>query len=420
MADQGVPLERTATRERASRRGAATAILAHAPLVVLLAVAAVLRSFRLADPSGALIGDEVYYVQDARVILGLPVLFHHLPGSALSGLDPNFEHPPLGKLVMAGFIRIFGDRDFAWRIPSVILGTLGIGLLYVIVLQVGGTRRQALLSAFLLAFENLSFIHGRIATLDVYVTTFMLAGTCLYLASRYEVAGVVFGIAMLCKLNGICGVFGLALYEALLASRGQGSIPRPSLRPLVVTSAFCAAFFLAGLGALDGFFTEYRSPWAHIASMARFAKSLTRVGPPQGSESTPLQWWVNAGVFNYFQVTASANGTTRTTVFFRGAMNDYIIAAAPFALLHSARRAWAGRSRLAAFAVASFLGNFAPIFVAWAVLSRMSYIYYMVPAIPAIACAIAGIATSAPRVFQWAFAAAVLYSFRVYFPFHYS
>ncbi|MGD0679789.1 MAG: glycosyltransferase family 39 protein [Polyangiaceae bacterium] len=394
-------------------------VLRHAPLLVLLGVAAVLRSFRLADPSGALIGDEVYYVQDARVMLGLPVVFHHLPGSALSGLDPNFEHPPLGKLIMAGFIRVFDDRDFSWRIPSVILGTLAIALLYAIVLQLGGTRRQALIAAFLLAFENLSFLHGRIGTLDVYVTTFILAGTSLYLASCYEVAGVVFAIAMVCKMNGICGIFALAIYEVLLATRGSWRVSWSALRPLVLTTVFCAAFFFLTLGALDCFWTEYRDPWSHVMAMVKFAKSLTRVGPSQGSESTPLQWWVNSGVFNYFQVTTSSGGVSRTTVLFRGAMNDYIIAAAPFGLLYAARRVWTGQSRLAAFAIASFLGNFGPIFLAWAIVSRMSYIYYMVPPMPAIVCAIALLATAVPPVFQWGFAAAVVYSFIVYFPFHY-
>jgi predicted membrane-bound dolichyl-phosphate-mannose-protein mannosyltransferase len=419
MSEHGAPRGSHGSGFREAPLRTATGTLTHhAPLVILLAIAAVLRSFRLTDPSGALIGDEVYYVQDARVILGLPVIFHHLPGSALSGLDPNLEHPPLGKLVMAGFIRIFGDRDFAWRIPSVILGTVGIALLYAIVFQLGGTRRQALFCAFLLAFENLSFVHGRIGTLDVYVTTFMLAGTCLYLASWYEVAGIVFGISMLCKMNGVGGIFAIALYEILLALRDRGAISWPSLRPLVITSVFCAAFFFAGLGTLDGFFTEFRSPWSHVVSMARFAESLTRTGPPQGSESTPLEWWVNSGVFNYYQVTTAVGGVARTTVFFRGAMNDYIIFAAPFALLYASRPAWSGRSRLAVFAVASFLGNFAPVLLAWAILSRMSYIYYMVPAMPAIICAIVLLATSVPRRFQWAFAAAVLYSFRLYFPFH--
>jgi hypothetical protein len=127
---------------------------------------------------------------------------------------------------------------------------------------------------------------------------------------------------------------------------------------------------------------------------------------------------VNSGVFNYFQVNTTVDGATRTTVFFRGAINDYILAAAPFALLHAARRAWTGASRLAAFAFASFLGTFVPVFLAWAILSRMSYIYYMVPVMPAIVCAVALLVTSVPRVFQWTFAAAVLYSFRMYFPFH--
>ncbi len=382
-------------------------------------MAATLRSFRLGQPSGALIGDEVYYVQDARVILGLPVMFHHLPGSAQSYLDPNPEHPPLAKLVMAAFIRVFGDKDFAWRIPSVILGTLSIWLLYQIVLTLGGSRRQALLAAFALAFDNLSFVHGRIAMLDIYMTAFCLLGTLLYFRRSFELAGIAFGVATLCKFNGVLGVVALVLYELLRAPRWRlGPLAR-ALWPSAITGAFCIASFLAGLGALDCYVTAYTNPFAHIAYMVSYAKSLTRNGPPQGAESTPLQWWMNSGVINYFVVTTSVQGGTWTSILFRAAMSDVVIFAAPFALFDAARRTWAGTSALAAFAIASLIANYAPVFAAWAIVHRMSYIYYMVPSIPAIVIALALLVGKAPRYLQSCFVVAMVYGFCFSFPFHY-
>jgi predicted membrane-bound dolichyl-phosphate-mannose-protein mannosyltransferase len=392
---------------------------AEAPIFALLVIAATLRAFRLGQPSGALIGDEVYYVQDARVILGLPVMFHHLPGSAARYLDPNPEHPPLAKLMMAACIHLFGDRDFAWRIPSVVFGTLSIWLIYRIVLELGGSGRQALFAAFVLAFDNLSFVHGRIAMLDVYMMTFSLVGTLLYFRSYYEVAGLAFGIATLCKLNGLLGVFALVLYELLRTPRWTFRPLWRALRPCLVTGVFCVASTLAGLGALDCFVTTYRDPFTHLAYMVTYAKSLTRTGPPQGSESTPLQWWMNSGAINYFIVTTSVPGGSWTSILFRAAMTDVVIFSAPFALFYAAKRTWQGTSRIGAFAIAALIANYAPVFAAWAVVHRMSYIYYMVPSMPAIVCAIALASGKLPRYFQWCFVAAMIYGFCFSFPFHY-
>ena len=43
-----------------------------------------------------------------------------------AGQDPNSEHPQLVKLIIAGAIDLFGDGPFAWRIGSLIFGTIAI------------------------------------------------------------------------------------------------------------------------------------------------------------------------------------------------------------------------------------------------------------------------------------------------------
>ncbi|MBS2026610.1 MAG: glycosyltransferase family 39 protein [Deltaproteobacteria bacterium] len=389
----------------------------HGPISALLIVGAALRSFRLGEVSGMLIGDECWYVQDARVILGLPVMLKNLPAAPLSGLDPNSEHPPLAKLIMAGSMRLFGNTEIAWRIPSVILGTLSILLLYAIVLRLGGSRKQAWLAAFVLAFENLSFIHGRIAMLDIYVVAFVLLATWLYLTRRFELAGVVFGVAALCKVNGLFGLGAMLLYDLVRARRHLWPIPWRWLWPRARAVIFALGFFLLGLGALDAYWTEYRSPFAHLSHMFSYHASLKHVGRPEGNESTPGDWWLNGGAFNYMTWTQTVNGVSKYTVF-RAAMNEYVIFAAPMALFYAAWRAW-NRSRLGAFAVASLICMFGPMFAAWVLADRKSYIFYMVPSVPAIACAIALMAPKLPRPAQWGFVVAVLYAYAFNFPFKY-
>jgi hypothetical protein len=230
-------------------------------------------------------------------------------------------------------------------------------------------------------------------------------------------------VAALCKINGVLGLVAVLLYDALrgaqLGWRGslRASWPalRPSwdaLRPRVTAVGFCVAFFLAGLGALDNYWTEFRGPLEHLGHMVHYHAGLTHVGPSTGADSSPLGWWLNQGEINYY--TSTVGG--RTDVRFRAAMNEYIIWAAPLALLYAGHRAWAAGSKLAAFAVASFVANFAPPFLAWAIQSRTSYIYYMVPSMPAFACAIAAVAERVPRPLLWCFAGAVLYAFFFSFP----
>jgi predicted membrane-bound dolichyl-phosphate-mannose-protein mannosyltransferase len=381
------------------------------PILALVTLAATLRAFRLGG-TGGLIGDEVWYVQAARVIAGVPVLMHHLPGGAKSGIDPNSEHPSLAKVVIAGMIRLMGDREVAWRIPSVVLGTLSVWLIYKIVLTLGGreARQQAFFAAFILTFDNMFLIHGRIATLDIYFVTFVLLATWLYLQGYLEIAAVVFGVAELCKGNAIAGLAAVMFYELLLARDRWRRPSWPAIgRRVVVIGLFLAAFLL-GLGALDCYFTEYRGPFEHLAHMREYHVGFRRTSS-SGTESTPFEWWLNEGAFDYYTVTAPTKH-----LLFRAAMNLYVIAAAPLALVYAAERAWTARSSVATFAVASVLANFLPVFLAWAIFSRASYVYYMLPLIPAMACALALLACSGPRLLRWAFVAMVLYAFVFSYP----
>ena len=54
----------------------------------------------------------------ARVILGIDVPEGGKYGDREKYLDPNTEHPPLGKLLMAGSMAAFGDNGIGWRHPE--------------------------------------------------------------------------------------------------------------------------------------------------------------------------------------------------------------------------------------------------------------------------------------------------------------
>ena len=144
--------------------------------------------------------DEVYYVNAARVIAGINPPADQKYHDAPRGDDPNSEHPQLVKVMMAGAIELFGDNPFAWRLPSLLLGTLAIVALFWLVRAAGGSDRLALLAATLMAADNLLLVHGRIGTLDVPVLALMLCAAVAYLRGRPLAAGILVGIGTAMKL----------------------------------------------------------------------------------------------------------------------------------------------------------------------------------------------------------------------------
>ena len=397
-------------------------------LLGLTNVAFGLRLLWLDRPRRALIFDESYYVNAARIILGLQVPegahYQGLP----AGLDPNSQHPPGAKLLIAGSMRLFGDNAIGWRLPSVLFGTVAIALVYGIVRRAGGLKPLALLAAFVFAFDNLVFVHSRIATLDIFLVAFLLLGVYCYLGAQPVLAGLAFVAATLCKIQGVYGIGAIAAFEAvrMLAHRRGG---RPfqvrNLQPLAVAVAVYAVAFPLLLGGLDRVWSTYKNPFEHIGHILRYGFSLARSDGPQGSESNPWQWLVNEVQIPYLRtdVQVLVDGklrTSRPTVFFRGAMNPYVIFITPLAMAYAARTAWRRRrDEVPSLALVLFVVTFLPYWPAALLAHRISYIFYFLPVLPAVAMAAAHLmyAPAVGRLVRWAYVGAVLLGFYVYFPF---
>jgi dolichyl-phosphate-mannose--protein O-mannosyl transferase len=112
--------------------------------------------------------DEIYFVQSAEQYLHLQV-------------PMEWTHPPLGKLIQAAGIVIFGYSPFGWRIMGVIFAILMIPLMYFLGKKLFGTWIGALASAFLLTFDFMHFTMGRMGTADTYVVFFSLASQLFFL-----------------------------------------------------------------------------------------------------------------------------------------------------------------------------------------------------------------------------------------------
>jgi len=427
-AADGEAIPTAAPRDRVRDRALAVVQDPVNVLGVVLLLAFVVRGIWLDQPPGGLIWDEAYYVNAARVIDGLPVPPQDHYADAPAGIDPNAEHPPLGKVVIATSISLLGDGPLGWRLPSIVAGMLVLFAFYGIVRGAGAGTWLAILALALLAFDNLTFVHGRIATLDILVLAPMLVGAWLASRGRWALAGVAVGIALLVKLTAIFAALALALF--LLIELASGRRDRALVRRTVKRGGIFVVpmliVWLVGLWALDLRYTTFTSPVDHLRHMLTYGANLEQVDRSRGvgctGSSEPWQWLINECQLGYFKVTENPTddpSVTRTTVEFRGALNAFLAGAMPLALTFAAWAAWKRRDPLATWATVWAAANYLP-YVALALLSdRVMYLYYMLPVVPAVAAAIAVFLVRAglPPVIRWAFIFLFAAGVIAYFPF---
>jgi dolichyl-phosphate-mannose--protein O-mannosyl transferase len=173
----------------------------YGPLVVLVAVILLLHFSIMMRPNQPLF-DELHYVPDARLVM-----------SGEETARP--EHPPLSKLLIIGGIELFGDNPVGWRFFPIVSSVAGVAFFYLACRRLHLSRKLALIATFLLGLENLSFVHGSIAMLDVHCITFGLLGLWLYLRKNYIPAAVAIGLSALAKMTGLAMLAVIGLHWAL-------------------------------------------------------------------------------------------------------------------------------------------------------------------------------------------------------------
>jgi dolichyl-phosphate-mannose-protein mannosyltransferase len=417
-------------------------------LAPLLLAALGLRVVHLDLPSDYAIFDEIYYLNAARVLIGLPprsagqnltrvgVPVANIPyAGAPKGVDPNAEHPPLGKLILALSIYILGDNPVAWRLPSAILGTFAIVCVYGLARALRAPPGVSLLAAFLCAFDNMVFVLSRIGMLDIGVIAFLLAGCWAYVSRKPLLAACAMAIATLIKLTGLEGMTALVLFElgawAVARARAwrapvlgldakQGSFGRLGFRRLGLALLVYSVTVLGLLWAMDARWTLFTNPVRHMQYMTQQAARLARPQGPLYDESYPWQWLANDTEINLFKREVDVPGTRpptkRTLIWYRGAMNPFVLAMAPLALGSAAWLAWTSGNTLALFSVCLFLATYFSNVPA-ALAGRVEYIYYFAMAVPAVALASAQFLWRyLPAFVTVLYAAAVLFGFYEYFP----
>jgi dolichyl-phosphate-mannose-protein mannosyltransferase len=117
--------------------------------------------------------DEMYFVRTAQQHLRLEEPY-------------EWVHPPLGKLIIALGILLFGMNPFGWRILGVGAATAMIPLIFLMAKRLFKSSAAGIIAAFLLTFEFMHFAVARLATTDVYLLLFSML--MFYFALEYFTA----------------------------------------------------------------------------------------------------------------------------------------------------------------------------------------------------------------------------------------
>lgn len=157
--------------------------------------------------------DEIYHARTAYEFV------HHMTVY-------EWTHPPLGKVLIGLGILIFGMVPFGWRIIGTLFGIFMVPLIYIFAKKMFKHSWLAVITCVLFTFDFMHYAQTRIATIDTYVTFFIILMYYFmykyYSMSFYDtpvrktfvplgLSGVFFGLAVASKWTGLYAGAGLAL-----------------------------------------------------------------------------------------------------------------------------------------------------------------------------------------------------------------
>jgi len=252
-------------------------------LLVLFAAALLLRGIgALLVPWPPYLDASYYTVVAENLARGngfnIPVIWAYLdvgsriPPDAVLPIPSNAHWPPLGSLVAAGGMALFGATWSAGQVPMVLIAALLPPLTYIVAVELFVSRRIAIAAAILALFPGVLFV--LYPAIDNFAL-FGLAGTLALYASTRAVrssrpgpwlvyAGAAVAVAALTRIDGVL----LAVAPATAWLIGRGWTP---MRPIGGRASWAYGFASAAT------FLLVLSPWL-LRNLAVFGTPMPSAG----------------------------------------------------------------------------------------------------------------------------------------------
>ena len=320
----------------------------------------------------------------------------------LNGMRP-FEdtHPPMGKLLIAPGIALFGMNPVGWRFMGTIAGVFMLVLIAAFAKKMFDNPWISVGVAAIFAFDFMHFTHTRLAHPDSFLVLFMMGmfyfmycyGEDLlmngYQAKRTELyrsllfSGICMGMAISCKWSGAYGALGLALlwlgYTS--CSYRRKLIHACELVRLVFWCVLCfvlvpiAIYLISYIPYIP--VDETMGYWdGMIQNQINMFKYHTSVPAEHAIGAKWFQWPLIANPITYSFLELDG---VRECVFLLG--NPAFWFAGLGAFFYCVYCLLEGKDRKAAVLVTMYLSPLLP----WILVPRSSFLYHYFPCLPALA-----------------------------------
>lgn len=364
-------------------------------------------------------------------------------------------HPPLGKCFIAIGMLIWGICPFGWRIMGVLFGIAMLPFIYLFAKRMMKETWLASCVTLIFAFDFMHFTQTRIATIDVFVTFFIIA--MYYFMYKYTslsfydtplkktfvplgICGVLMGFAVASKWTGAYAGVGLAVlffvnlfrrYKeyryALYAGGGKTNgiehmyVVQNFKKYTIKTILFCCVFFVLipaviyllsyipfSDGTEDGLFTQMIH---NQETMFNYHSQLKSTHP---YSCTWYNWPTMYRPVWYYSRHLSDTVSEGISAFGNPLVWWVGIPAAVYMLY----LIWKKRDRNAMFLFISYMAQYLP----WCLITRTTYMYHYFPSVPfvvmMIGYAIYKLAGDKPkrRKAAYFYVAAVIGLFLMFYP----
>jgi predicted membrane-bound dolichyl-phosphate-mannose-protein mannosyltransferase len=310
----------------------------------------------------------------------------------------EITHPPLGKLLIALGIRIFGMTPFGYRFMGAFFGVLMLIPLYVLLKNMFGKTKVAMCGTALFATEFMHFTQTRIATVDTYGEFFLLLSFLFmwrWISAPYAyglkktwgdlaLCGISFGFGCASKWTVLYAGVGLALlwllrvimkYRALgLTAYGKellGTIGLSVIFFIVIPAIIYTLSYIPYGLALGLTFPDmllrtdyYRIVWDNQVYMLTYHSGVDQAHP---YSSRWYQWLFDLRPILYY---LEYNGDMKSAF---GAFNSPLISwGGLVALVASVGAFWKRRKPQVLLIWVGYLCQFLP----WVFISRTTFAYH--------------------------------------------
>lgn len=309
----------------------------------------------------------------------------------------EWTHPPLGKILISIGIKIFGMTPFGWRIIGTVFGVLMIFVMYNLAKKIFKESFISSLCTVMLTFDFMHFTQSRIATIDVYVTFFIML-MYLFMYKYYVLnfnsvslkesfkplffAGVSFGLGASVKWTAMYACAGLAVIFFMTVVRRYKENKEVFWNWFIKTALFCVLAFIIipvviycisyipYMNAENNF--SFNAIWDNQKDMLTYhGKTVVGSTHPYSSKwfSWPViyrpMWYYDGYITDTVKEGISAFGNPM--VWWFGIPS--VILSLYFAILKRSKKAW--------FLIIGYLSCLLP----WVFVERTTYIYHYFPCV---------------------------------------